>query len=769
MKKNIKIITIILIALLHIYSNLYGQRAIDRIISDSTLIAKLEPINNTIKSIKNDFSDGYKEKALANLAEYFSEEMSKRYFFNWKNFNNRFKKYKEDFPSNIKNHIENTNEQMELFEAETKWKLPFVSKSGFEITAYELRHLARQHKAIDIMFTYYQSGEADKYLSYITTQVNSLAEHYYLDDYEKDGNAIFEVFRAGYRVFNWLFVYNSLLASPNFTWRAQIDFIKTFYYHSIELEKETQKFHFGNHQTKGLMALALTSMLFPEFDSSEKNLTHTFSLLTEHLIKEVNPDGFQFERSVHYHIGDINNYFYVSQLAKENNIELPAEFETRFKMMFDALVNIAMPNKHLPVLQDDTDEPWAEFNKMGSVMLIGSIIFEEPLFKYFSDKSLSADYYWFFKESDKEKFNSIKKVKPEISSIALPQTGYYVMRNGWENSSEYMIISAGLSEEKPDHQHGDMLGLYAYANGNVILPNYQTRYNLSDYPYFKSSFVKNVAIVDSIPQGIKWLGNSGGSGFGKWLNLPKPSVITWQDNDNYSLFIGSHDGYENSGISYSRMVLFIKDGFYIVKDYFKNSSSNQHNYQQIWQGNYSTENNRLLESTFQNGSGLDIYQLGGDKYSLKTNSKHGKGSTIFSSDSMTDFYFTTLLSPFSSYDERLFLRKGNSLEKIKNWEVYESKYDGSDLAIKGKLILSKGSMIITFSTKRIENFKFIFTSIQELDMLITDNKNYTEILCLNSSNKEIEFEKATQLSIGDITKYYKSYILRPGEIIRINK
>jgi short-subunit dehydrogenase len=46
------------------------------------------------------------------------------------------------------------------------------------------------------------------------------------------------------------------------------------------------------------------------------------TLLAEHLRKEINKDGFQFERTVHYHLSDIGNYFYVYQLVKNSNLKV---------------------------------------------------------------------------------------------------------------------------------------------------------------------------------------------------------------------------------------------------------------------------------------------------------------------------------------------------------------------------------------------------------------------------------------------------------------
>ena len=59
------------------------------------------------------------------------------------------------------------------------------------------------------------------------------------------------------------------------------------------------------------------------------------------------------------------------------------------------------------------------------------------------------------------------------------------MREGWNSKDKMLVVSAGLDAKKPDHQHGDILGIQAMANENVILPNYQVRYSLKDLSSLK--------------------------------------------------------------------------------------------------------------------------------------------------------------------------------------------------------------------------------------------------------------------------------------------
>jgi len=770
-KLNHKILlTAIILFIFFLCATISAQRGIDKILPDSVLIFSLESDSEEIAEIKKDYNAGEEEKALTELAEYFSQRMSERYFFNWRNYKSRLKFYEQQFSGDLKKHYRRADEHMKLFEADTPWQLPFQAIDGSDITPYKLRHLARQHKALDIAFVYSLEDESNEYLNYIVAQVNSLANNFINGTVEKEGNDVFESFRTGYRVFNWLFVYNSFLASGNFDWRAQIDFIKTFYYHGIQLHNETKKFRYGNHHTKGLVALSMISILFPEFDKSNEWLTSSTNLLTQHLMKEIKPDGFQFERSVHYHMGDINNYFYVYYLAKINNITLPENFKSRFNSMFEALVKIALPNKKLPVQQDDTDSPWGEYNEMGSTMTIGTILFNNPTYKYFANDKISSSIYWFLRQNDIDQFKLIKKQKPTYGSVALREIGYYVMRKGWNKKDTYLIISAGLSDKKPDHQHGDMLGIYGYANSNIVLPNYQCRYFLDDYSYFKNSFVKNVALVDSIPQGLDWKGNTGGSGFGKWQSLPTPKVLAWSDDKYFTLFVGSHDAYDNMNISYSRTVLFVKDGFFIIKDNFKNFEETEHSFQQVWQGHYSPrKNNRLLKTTFQNGSGLDIYQMNKDDYSIDYGNARGKGNAVISVKNKSDYSFLTLILPFEHFDNRLIILENSDEYRVKEWEILVNQFSDDDLSIGAKNILKKNDTFLLFDVNYFSTESVEFQVEKGFDAIIKIDADKLEITSLNAEEIEIKFSEEVSLFDSVDAAWISSYDIQPGELIIIRK
>jgi hypothetical protein len=706
----------------------------------NSIVAQSVPSNQIItiedlsSYLKDEVKTNFKNKVISTseLAYYFREKFSERYFYDWKNFENRFQSYKTLYPEAEIVHTERALDHMFKYNGSTQWKLPFNYLFGEPINAYALRHLARQHKMLDIAFYYNYKNQDAEYLNYFKNQLKSLNTAFVANEFEtiEDGNGVYEAFRSGYRVLNWLQIHNMFLGQENYSDEDQLITIATLLQHASHLYKTNKEFHAGNHQTRGLSALAMTSILLRDFEGTEIWYSHAMKLLEEHLAKEINDDGFQFERTIHYHISDIGNYYYVYQLAKISNLNISEFWETKLKSLFTTLIKVAYPDKSAPVLSDDTDTPWAEKNDISGALTLGYLLFEDSEMGYFANNYVDAKMFWYLSDSQLKMLDNIETKKPEYGSLEFSSTGYYIMRDGWNANDNMMIISAGLDDKKPDHQHGDMLGIQAMANGKVVLPNYQVRYYLKDLELFKNSMTKNVALVDNELQGKQYTSNKGGSGFGKFRKLPNPKVIAWKSNNHFDLFVGSHDGFENIGVSYTRQVIYVKDDFWIVKDNF--SSDDLHNYKQVWQGHYSLENEpNLLRSTFNNGSGLDIFQI--NKIDeVETSGKRGKQWSVVSKKDREDFSFITILYPFSTYDKCLDIV--NEKMSFGNWSLNNSDWD-----VEGDEVISLSnedkSMFFSVKSLEKENIKIEFSVAS--DVFVTSKNNGLTIQSLSDKETQI--------------------------------
>ncbi|WP_430424013.1 heparinase II/III family protein [Maribacter litoralis] len=681
------------------------------------------------------------------LVAYFRESFTKRFFYDYRTVAQRLKFYNEKY-KNSEEHKNRAQDHISKFKDSTQWILPFNYLSGDPVNAYALRHLARQHKMADIILTYFNEDRNAEYIKYFETQMRSLNTALKSGAYEKieDGNGVYEVFRSGYRILNWLWIHNLILNEEEYSDKDQLTTIATLLQHGQHLYERNQEFQPGNHQTRGMSALAMLSILFRDFEGTDLWYNRAMQRLGEHLDKEIHDDGFQFERSVHYHMSDINNYYYVYQLAKINDISIDTAWKDKLEGLFTTLAKIAYPDKSAPVLQDDTEIPWAETNDISKIMTLGYLLFEDPEFGYFASDNVKERMYWFLNQKQLDLLQNIERKKPSYESLSLPSTNYYVMREGWNANDKMMIISAGLDKDKPDHQHGDMLGIQAMANGHAILPNYQVRYSLEDFELFKNSLVKNVALVDNELQGKQWTSNKGGSGFGKFGNLPTPTVINWTTNKGYDLFIGKHDGFKNVGVSYSRQVIFIKNDFWIVKDNF--SSDEQHEYTQIWQGHYTTENgSNLLRATAPDASGHDILQLNATD-SVTTSGSRGKNWSQVSKLNEKDFSFLTVIYPYKGYDNRI--DEISEVPILNGWNISTSSSQGEKFTS-----IQKENTAYFFDASNITFKEVEINSSKNADFLIQYEENNFRITAIGTNQITFTISKPKSKKI--------SKTLSPGE------
>ncbi|MHA7941520.1 heparinase II/III family protein [Formosa sp. 3Alg 14/1] len=688
------------------------------------------------------------------LAEYFRAKFSERFYYDYKTFDARFKTYNALY-NNEAYHKERALDHYNKFPDFAEWELPFNYLSGGPVDAYALRHLARQHKMVDIAMLYFNDGKDPKYIRYFVEQMRSLNYALESENFEtiEGGNGVYEVYRAGYRITNWLWIHNMFLSDKTYTDADQIQTISTLLQHGQDLYENNTNFSAGNHQTKGMSALGALSILLRDFQGTDAWYDRAMLRLSEHLEKEINPDGFQFERSVHYHMADINNYFYTYQLTKINNIKVDQAWEDKLKSLFTTLPKIAYPDKSAPVLQDDTRTPWAESNDISGALTLGYLLYDDPSFGYFATNKVEQSMYWFLTNKQVEKLNNIEKKRPEYGSLAFKDTEYYIMRQGWDTNDDMMIISAGVDAEKPDHQHGDILGIQAMANGQVILPNYQVRYSLKDFDVFKNSMVKNVALVDDELLGKEWTSNKGGSGFGKFKNLPTPKTIAWNTNDEYDLFVGTHDGFENIGVNYSRQVIYVKDEFWIVKDNFKSDAT--HNYKQVWQGHYTSElGSDLIRASFPDAVGSDIFQLNSTD-TAETSGANGKNWTVITKEKQQNFDFLTVILPYQGYNNGI----DNTQKEItlKSWKVLTFPWgtNGDDTTL-----LAVNGACFAFGIKEMSLKGITVDTSVETDLYLSEKDNKLHVRLLG--------DKATTIIVNKNDSLKAT--LKPGEshIFNIN-
>ncbi|OGU81100.1 MAG: hypothetical protein A2W11_08895 [Ignavibacteria bacterium RBG_16_35_7] len=665
----------------------------DRLVTDQELLRLFDysfPGLNVVESaVKNNDT----EKALELLAEYFRNRADENYFFSGKNISKEIELFQKSYPEEVESIEKRSNEFIETYGTDLAWKMPGVDKLGRPNTPNTIRYISRFPRAYEnVLSAIFKKDNGS--INDLMAQLRDFINDYESGKTEIGSNDVFERFYAGHRTRNLLFAYYLMLHTDNLQWEDQIFLIKVFLLHGARLIDVCKNFQYGNHQLHGLAGLYEMSIMFPELPVMNSWNDTALKIIMVHVEKEIKEDGFQFERASHYFKLDIMNYFRIFQISKVNNKKLPELLEHRFHKMFDAIVNIALPTKSLPVLQDaqaiySTQIDSLENNNAAELadpkesffLSIGAAVFNDPIYKFFADDILYPDLFWFFSDREKDNYYKLKLQTPTVKSISLSESKYYVMRTGWTKDDLYMVIDGGLAQFKPDHTHGGVLGVMVYGLGSELLPTYRVLYSDISYPYMKNSLVKNVALADQLLQGQNWIDNNARTGFGIWEKLPTPTVHEWITGNTYDYFSASHDRFDSIGVNYNRSIIFFKPNFWLVIDKF--ASKDIHSYEQLWQGEFSVlkDVNGIVKQNKK--SKFYVLQSDGADMNISPYSKYGINSMMFEKEAMSNYSFNTLLCPVKNNDDstpviRTYENKNYKLINITNGNQQSSVYFKKD-------------------------------------------------------------------------------------------
>ena len=91
------------------------------------------------------------------LASYFRNQFSEHFFYDYRSLPARLLHYNKTY-DNRAAHQARALDHMTKFSDSTQWVLPFDYLDGEPVNAYALRHLARQHKMVDVAFYYFNDS-----------------------------------------------------------------------------------------------------------------------------------------------------------------------------------------------------------------------------------------------------------------------------------------------------------------------------------------------------------------------------------------------------------------------------------------------------------------------------------------------------------------------------------------------------------------------------------------------------------------------------------
>jgi len=342
------------------------------------------------------------------------------------------------------------------------------------------------------------------------------------------------------RVFTWCWFYQLLSDSP--AWhnnKFQFQFIRTLYLHLKFIRRYIEITDInGNHLTASAAALVVGGTFLGK--GKPVSWAHEgWRILEREMFLQVYDDGVDFEGSVPYH-RLVAEFFHIgAESIAELGIEVPKRYVDRLIKMAEYIEAYTRPDGLCPVFGDSDN---ARTLPLGSGDINDHRYLPSIIRRRWAPETLSQSWnenatecLWWWGETPS---NTNERKKPR--SIRFKNGGVYILKN----DNDYIYFDCGplgLSN-RGGHGHNDMLAFEAVLEGCSIVTDPGCLVYTGD-PELRNAF--RSTSVHSTPQIEKHEINRFISPLNMWFlhGDGNTKELIWQDDPDYTLAVGSHDGY----------------------------------------------------------------------------------------------------------------------------------------------------------------------------------------------------------------------------------
>ncbi len=436
----------------------------------------------------------------------------------------------------------------------------------------------------------------------------------------------FSSLEIAFRTMSWIWAFHFFKESKSLSPKIFQKALKFLYLKGRHIEKYISAFYSPNtHLTGEALGLYYLGTQFPFFKRAENWRKTGEEILFAELDRQILDDGVYFEQTTWYqrYTADFYTHFLILKTLQDDKTpaELQNKIAEKLQKQLDFLMHITRPDGTTPLIGDDDGGKMLPLGNtrcddFRPTLAAGAILFERGDFKFVAGGA-AEEIVWLFGLEGMLAFETLPAHKPRQNSSAFVQGGYFVMRDGWENSDNYLLVDAGpLGALKGGHGHADALSIELAAGGRTLLVDsgtYTYHEPVELRHYFRSTAAHNTLTID---------GNSSSEQGGKfsWLTKAETTLQSWISKERFDFFSASHDGYERfieNPARHSRDILFLKNDYWIMRDFVE--TGGEHDY--------------TLNFHFNAETAPQIEAAENGKFCVSENSKEQTGLRLFTFDS----------------------------------------------------------------------------------------------------------------------------------------
>ncbi len=347
------------------------------------------------------------------------------------------------------------------------------------------------------------------------------------------------------RIISWSWLFHVFRKSA--AWRDPAfreRFLCTLYLHGDFTARHLERSDInGNHYTADAAGLVFAGLFFEGCEQAVRWLDTGWQILQEELPRQVSTDGVDFEGSIAYHRLVLELFLLPALYREKRGYETPRFYRERVIAMARFTEGYTQPGGNAPLIGDADDARVLPFGGQGIndhrylLGIVGTAWEVDELQTAFSGSR--AEIVWLL--GDEAAKTLPDRGEPDSgSSIAFPEGGYYILRQG----RDHVFVDCapvGLAG-RGGHGHNDCLSFEAVIAGVKLVSDcgaYLYTASYEERNRFRSTACHNTPIVDDeeINRYIRpdYLWN---------LHYDAlPEVLIWEPGKEKTVLQATHGGY----------------------------------------------------------------------------------------------------------------------------------------------------------------------------------------------------------------------------------
>ncbi len=428
-----------------------------------------------------------------------------------------------------------------------------------------------------------------------------------------------------FRAISWIWAFHLFEGSQSFTHGVFMKALKYLFKQGMHIEQYLSTYYSPNtHLTGEALGLYYLGTQLPFLERANHWKSLGRKILFEELDRQILPDGVYFEQTTWYQRYTADFYLHFLVLQRLNDDEGSADdiykLSKKTQSLLDFLMFATRPDGTTPIIGDDdggrslplTSDSSDNFS---GTLAAGAVAFNRGDYKFVSG-GVSQEVLWLLGPQGLEVFDILDSYLPDKSSKGFEDGGYFVMRDGWSESDNYLLFDAGeIGSLNGGHGHADTLAFELVSGGKTMLVDpgtytYHESRELRDS--FRSSNAHNTLVIDAQSS------SEAGTKF-SWDAKAEAKVKSWLSYDRFDFVEASHDGYErlkNAPAVHTRSILSLRNEYWVMRDFVK--TLGEHGYQQNFHFDSGTapsieENENGMSFISESGTGqtgLNLFTFG---------------------------------------------------------------------------------------------------------------------------------------------------------------